>query len=60
MNTEEVCTGCLAELLELRRMVLDELPVIEDNYKGAYVAVNVRDLGLVKSWAAGCVMCDHP
>jgi len=46
-----LCRGCYAELMELRRMVLDELPVIEDGYQGAYVALAVGDLRAVQKFA---------
>ena len=57
-----LCHGCWVELMELRRMVLDELPAVAD-FAGAYVAVNVRDLRPLKKLAAEIIPHypeDHP
>lgn len=53
-----LCHGCWVELIELRRMVLDELPAVDDDFRGAYVAVNVRDLRPIKQFAAN-IHVDH-
>ena len=58
-----LCHGCWVELMELRRMVLDELPTVEDGFQGAYVALTVGDLEMVKRFAAGIIPHypeDHP
>ena len=46
-----LCHGCWVELIELRRMVLEKLPRVDDEFVGAYVAVNARDLRRLKSFA---------
>lgn len=52
-----VCRGCYVDLLELRRMVLNELPYV-DVVGAAYVAVNAKDLRALTTFAAE-INTDH-